>query len=274
MKTKWLIGTAIVFLLLNLLLFTNDDKGQDKNKKKPQPKQITSTQPKPAPKPQPKHPTPSMPLNKGTAPFKSQPAGQQQLNGNRPPSLAVIELQRRMNAPVNDSELDKARNQYLKNEFGRYKMQYESFRMRPEHVATLKQFSGGAGTYFHRRAIFYDSYGYTPPTYIYDLSPSYGMWDARFLAFMLDRIVRTRDKQYVLFYYNNMKDQGLKRWRNHVNKLAAKNAELKDQLAILDQEVARLNGTPQHLGYIPEEVGDVALSPQLIDKSLNWGGQK
>jgi hypothetical protein len=55
--------------------------------------------------------------------------------------------------------------------------------------------------------------------------------------------------------------------------LAADNAELRAKLTVMDQRIALLEGTQRNPAYIPDEAGDVALSPEAIDK-LTSGPEK
>ena len=80
---------------------------------------------------------------------------------------------------------------------------------------------------------------------------------------MLDRIAF--DQAYALMYYNHMDEPEFMQWRQEMDGLAAENADLREKLAVMDQQVAQLQGTPRDAAYIPEDAGDVALSPEVID---------
>jgi hypothetical protein len=119
------------------------------------------------------------------------------------------------------------------------------------------------GTYYHRRKVFYDTYGYVPYPFIYKMYPRYGLWDAVFLGFMVER---AQEREYALMYYNHRNEEEMIQWRQEMDRLAMDNAELRAQLDIMDQQVANLQGTPVDSGYIPGGAQDIALSPDVIDQ--------
>jgi hypothetical protein len=128
-------------------------------------------------------------------------------------------------------------------------------------------------TYYYRRNVFYTTYAYTPPVYVYQSYPRFGVWDATFLWFMLDHC---RDRQYALMYYNHQNDEAMRMWRREANRLAAENAALREQLAVLDQQTAGLAtaGTPQDPAYVPQDAQDVALAAEAVEEASggwrNW----
>ena len=136
-------------------------------------------------------------------------------------------------------------------------------RFAPENRRVLTRMRIVPGTYHYRRTVFYDSYGYAPPPYVYTMYPRYGLWDAAFLAFMVERAV---EPEYALMYYNHRNEQEMIQWRQEMDRMAQDNAELKDKLAAMDQQVAQLQGTPENPDYIPEGAQDIALSPDVIDQ--------
>jgi hypothetical protein len=171
-----------------------------------------------------------------------------------------------MSAPVSRERLVMARDHFHQVELTRFKMRGYPVRLEPRHRVVLGNLRIVPRSYYHRRAVFYDAYGFVPPIYIYSLRPSYGLWCATFLAFMLDRIAIAQQYEYSLMYYDHMREPEFIQWRQEMNGLAAENAELREKLAALDQRVSQLEGTPRNAAYVPEEAGDVALSPQVIDK--------
>ena len=122
------------------------------------------------------------------------------------------------------------------------------------------------GTYYYRRNVFYTTYAYTPPVYVYQSYPRFGIWDATFLWFMLDHC---RDRQYALMYYNHQNDEAMRMWRREANRLASENAALREQLAVLDQQTASLGtaGTPQDPAYVPQDAQDVALAAEAVEEA-------
>jgi hypothetical protein len=126
------------------------------------------------------------------------------------------------------------------------------------------------GTYHYRRAVFYETYGYVPFPYVYTMYPRYGLWDAVFLGFMVERAAEERE--YALMYYNHRNEEEMIEWRQEMDRLAMDNAELRAQLDAMDQQVAQLTGTPVDPTYIPEGAQDIALSPDVIDQLAGVSG--
>jgi hypothetical protein len=281
MKARWLIYMTVFFFLFTALVGQEQEK--EKEKTNPPPKKPVATQQKP--KPQQK--TASMPQQKtavqptgsntrmseqgkpNTGGQGTQQRAQSQAGMRR--QVSTQELHQRMSAPVTREELVRARGQYRQEEVVRYRMRAVPIVLQPRHRAVLVGLRIMPGTYYHRRAVFYDTYGFVYPAYFYDLRPSYGLWDARFLGFMLWRIAF--DQQYALMYYDHMNEPEFIQWRQEMDGLAAENADLRQQLAAMDQRVSQLEGTPRNTAYVPQDAGDVALSPDVIDK-LTSGPEK
>jgi hypothetical protein len=91
----------------------------------------------------------------------------------------------------------------------------------------------------------------------------YGLWDAVFLGFMLER---AEEREYALMYYNHRNEEEMIQWRQEMDRMAVDNAELRAKLDVMDQHVANLQGTPVDPAYVPEGAQDIALSPDVIDK--------
>ncbi|MBF0320047.1 MAG: hypothetical protein HQL01_09650 [Nitrospirae bacterium] len=120
-------------------------------------------------------------------------------------------------------------------------------------------------TYAYRRDNFYTANNYQPPQYAFMGAPSFGMWDAMFLWFMLDHI---SDRNYSRMYYNHQNDPDFKKWRQEADKLSGENAELKAKLASLDKQVAELKGEPLDPTYMPPGMdADIALNKKVVDKA-------
>ncbi|MCX5810873.1 MAG: hypothetical protein NTX36_16150 [Proteobacteria bacterium] len=119
------------------------------------------------------------------------------------------------------------------------------------------------GTYHHRRTVFYETYGYVPPPYIYTMQPRYGLWDAVFLGLMVERAA---EPDYALMYHHHRHEPEMVQWRQEMDRAAVDNAELRAKLDAMDQQVAQLQGTPVNPTYIPLEANDIALSSDVIDR--------
>ena len=161
-------------------------------------------------------------------------------------------------------EAVRARDEYRAVERARFARHVEPFRFRPENRFLLTRMHIIPGTYYYRRDAFYRVYGWAPLPYVYTLAPRYGMYDAVFLAFMVDHIA---EQQYALMYYNHMNEPEFMQWRQQMDQLAMENADLRARLDATDQQVATLQaqGTPVDPSYVPQDAQDVALSPDVID---------
>lgn len=94
--------------------------------------------------------------------------------------------------------------------------------------------------YRSNRDNYYAGQGWSAPNYAYQSAPSFGLWDAMFLWFML------RQASGPSFMYNHQGDPGVQAFRQEADKLAASNADLKKQLADMDAKIdqMRKDGTP------------------------------
>jgi len=117
------------------------------------------------------------------------------------------------------------------------------------------------GTYYSRRNQYYGNY--TPPVYVYNTSPSYGMWDTIFLYSMLSSM--NNNNHAASFAYNHQNDADYQSWRREADKLAQDNAELRAQLAQLDAKASGMTGT-RNPDYIPDGIdADLAMSQEVLD---------
>jgi len=134
--------------------------------------------------------------------------------------------------------------------------------------AAYKRNYGGSGvyksaaksnpkTYYTRRNTYYA--GYSTPTYVYGVSPSYGMWDTIFLYSMLSSMNNNSHASQFSHNYGNNADY--QNWRREADALSRDNAELRAQLATLDGQTSKLNGQPINTDYLPEGVdADLVMS--------------
>ena len=122
-------------------------------------------------------------------------------------------------------------------------------------------------TYYTRRNVFYTSYGWSAPPYIYGSYHSFGIWDAMMLWFMLDHI---RDDRYATMYYHHRDDPGMQQFRKEVDRLSVENAELKDKLKEMDQRTKALEaqGVKPDPTYVPDEAASIVLASAVVDKEL------
>jgi hypothetical protein len=180
------------------------------------------------------------------------------LNGNE-----RKEIHQKVNHHPSNHERIEARS-IVTEERARFRHTYSS-RFVPSHYhrTVLKRVRIVPTTYYYRRHVYYDYYGYVPPAYVYGWYPYYGIWDGVFLGLVLER---SFDPYFSAFYYHHMYDEDIIRWRQEAERQATENAELRAKLNQLDQEAARLNGTPRDDSYIPPDAEDLAISPDIIDR--------
>ena len=172
------------------------------------------------------------------------------------------ELNRKLKDPVSREAQERAVNHY-REERARFVRHALPMRFVPEQRVILTRIRIVPSTYYYRRNVFYETYGYVPYPYIYTMYPRYGLWDAIFLGFMVER---AEEREYALMYYNHRNEEEMIQWRQEMDRMAMDNAELRAKLAIMDQQVANLQGTPVDSAYVPEGAQDIALSPDVIDK--------
>ena len=170
-------------------------------------------------------------------------------------------LHKKYNAPVSKAEKQKSYDRYRK-ENKRFTRHYrEPVRVSAHDRRIFDRVRVAPETYYYRRGVFYDHYHYAPPPYVYNMYPRYGIYDTMFLAFMLDNIAQ---QQYALMYYNHMNEVPMMQWRQDMDNQAATDDSLRDKLAVMDQQVANLQGAPADNEYVPPDAADVALSADAI----------
>jgi hypothetical protein len=119
------------------------------------------------------------------------------------------------------------------------------------------------GDYRNYRDNYYSGQGWSAPGYAYRSFPSFGLWDAMFLWFML------RQASGPTFMYNHQDDPGVKAFRQEADKLAASNEDLKKQLADLDTKVdqMRRDGVKPDPAAMPKGVDPaVAMAAENVVK--------
>lgn len=162
----------------------------------------------------------------------------------------------------------KVTTEQSKASLSKFETEQSKFKSPPSSYGSYSSSSVYSGTrynprnYTYRRDNFYHSY--TPPAYVYNSYPRFGMWDGMMMWFMLDNM---SNRQYQNMYYNHQNDEGFKQWREEANKLAVDNADLKAKLAVLDNKVKELDGTPIDPNYMPDDVDhDLLLAKEVLDK--------
>jgi len=150
-------------------------------------------------------------------------------------------------------------------ERARFERHVTAIRFVPAHRVVLNRIRIVPTTYYYRRNVFYDTYSWGAPVYVYRLYPRYGLWDTVFLAFALDHIA---EEQYALMLYHHQYDAEIQQWLDDSDRLAEENDDLRAKLESMKLEMARLqdSGVAVDASYVPEDAQDVALSPEVIDQ--------
>jgi hypothetical protein len=145
----------------------------------------------------------------------------------------------------------------------RFTRHTDAIRFVPAHRAVLSNIRIVPTTYHYRRTVFYDTYDWQPPVYVYGFYPRYGLWDATFLAFALDHIA---EEQYALMFYHHQNEQELQQWMSDADRLAADNEDLRSKLDSMKEQMSTLKeaGITSDPSYVPPDAQDVALSPEVI----------
>jgi hypothetical protein len=147
----------------------------------------------------------------------------------------------------------------------RFERHVTAIRFVPAHRVVLTRLHIVPASYYYRRNVFYDTYRWSTPGYVYRMYPRYGLWDAVFLAFALDHIA---EEQYALMLYHHQRDAEIQQWMDDTDRLSADNDELRAKMENMKLEMSRLeqSGVAVDASYVPPEAEDVALSPEVIDQ--------
>ena len=132
----------------------------------------------------------------------------------------------------------------------------------------------------HRTNTFYQERGWTAPTYMNSggFAPSYGIFEVVSLAYMVDHIM---EPDYAKMALANQNSKEMKEWRQKMDEAAKTNDELKAKLAVMDQQVQKLQqeGVKVDPNFIPEEMKEIAISDDVLkavappekEKGWPWG---
>ena len=145
----------------------------------------------------------------------------------------------------------------------RFERHVERIRFVPAHRVVLTRIRIVPITYHYRRTVFYDTYGWAPPVYVYRMYPRYGLWDAAFLAFALDHIA---EEQYALMIYHHRNEAEIQQWMDDSDRLAAENDDLRAKLENMKLQMSKMEeqGVAVDPSYVPPDAEDVALAPEVI----------
>jgi hypothetical protein len=145
----------------------------------------------------------------------------------------------------------------------RFALHIGPIRFVPTHRAVLLHTRIVPTTYYYRREVFYDTYSWQPPAYVYRLSPRYGLFDATFLAFAIDHI---SEEQYAAMLYNHQHEPEIHQWMSDTSRLAADNPELRKKLDVMKAKMSALEeaGVGTDPSFVPPDAQDIVLSPEII----------
>jgi TRAP-type uncharacterized transport system substrate-binding protein len=110
--------------------------------------------------------------------------------------------------------------------------------------------------YYENRDNYYRSSGWSPPSYYTSYSPSYGAYDTQFLLWAM--------AHNPSFYHHHYDDPGIRAFRRDQERLAEERAELKADIARLDERLKAEQG-PRNSSYLPEGIKpEVALAAEVV----------
>ncbi len=115
--------------------------------------------------------------------------------------------------------------------------------------ASVTRYSSYSTLVVHRNT-YYSSWGYVPPSYIYGYGPHFGMWDAIFLWSLASAAGNAAQADW---FYHHQTDPGYLDWRRQAEIEAQQNADLRAQLATIDQRISTLQaqGVARDPNYLP-----------------------
>lgn len=160
-----------------------------------------------------------------------------------------------------------ASRQQAKASLNAYRSKFKTQPTKPANLNTYRSTYGknpvyqsagrsDSSTYYDRRANYYG--GNQPPAYMYNSSPSFGMWDTMFLYMMLSNVNNAS-----AFSHNHSGDADYQKWRADADRLAIDNQELRGQLAAMDAGKAGLAGEAVDPAFLPPGVDpDIAMSEE------------
>jgi TRAP-type uncharacterized transport system substrate-binding protein len=121
-----------------------------------------------------------------------------------------------------------------------------------------------SSTYYQRRNDRYGKWNNNPPIYVTNSSPSFGMWDAMALYWMVDMM--TPD-QSAAFAYNQQNNADWQQAQEQMREQARTNGELQAKLDAMDAQMKTISGDPDP-NFIPSGVdADLMLSSEAVDST-------
>ena len=124
---------------------------------------------------------------------------------------------------------------------------------------------GSYQEYNNYRDNYYYGRGWYAPGWSYQSYPSFGVWDAMFMWFMLSNLTSGPS-----FFYNHQNDPGVQSFQQEAAKLAQSNADLKKQLDEVNAKLddMKKNGVPADPNALPKDVDpSLALAKPKIQET-------
>jgi TRAP transporter TAXI family solute receptor len=214
---------------------------------------------------------PSLPGS--TTPSEARPGSPQ--GGYAKPTASAIPKEKFSGGSQFDkTKVDQLKKQRSQESLRSYRAEQNKFK-KPEEAADPSMYSSNPlyqkgqvygdfnyRSHYQNRDQYYRAQNYQPPAYAFGGSPSFGMFDALFLYWMLDH---ASNRNVAATAYHHADDPGYKKWRQEVEGLAKDNQDLKSKLAELDKQTKTLEGTPKDAGYLPKGVPtDAALAASVL----------
>ena len=118
------------------------------------------------------------------------------------------------------------------------------------------------------RSDYYAQRSWSVPPYVRQASPSFGIWDAAALWFLLDTVSSASHSR---FFYDHANDPGVRQWREQADRQADSDPAIRAKLATLDQQVAALQGQQRDPNYLPPDM-DRKVATAVPDAASEGGG--
>ncbi|HEY0420127.1 MAG TPA: DUF2491 family protein [Acetobacteraceae bacterium] len=128
--------------------------------------------------------------------------------------------------------------------------QQEALRPRTPPTQASPGWFGGIPRVSPPRQGWFADRGWSAPPYATG-GRSFGVWNGLFLWFMLDNLMRPG---YANFFRSHQDDPGYQQWRREADALARDNADLREKLNRLDQQVESQPAAPADPGWLPADV--------------------
>lgn len=178
--------------------------------------------------------------------------------------------------------IENSRKQKSKESLAAYKAEQDKFKKPAAEEFNAQKYSGNpvydkAGAtpgfsyndHYAQRDNYWRDRGVRYPSSMYSGPSSFGLWDAAFLYGMLALASRPNS---AAFAYHHQNDPGYQQWRRQAEEQAKTDAELRNQLAEMDKQVAAMKaqGVKVDPSYLPKGVPpEMAVSAAALAAKSN-----